>query len=339
MKNQNVFDPDKLAEHSREKSAISQCSVSSVGVVVNFHSDVDLYDFFNTRPYTQYIPDLIVSKKLALSTCELRYQNNNERTLRFQSTNVDIAFPWAMMKEGETLLYMSYPLTEFQRQKLNSSTIHAACVSINGHGILLLGNSWSGKTSLSLKLAQNYDAKIHATDLAVIRLISDKLFCLGGTKYIDLRLDTVKKSFPSLLHMFGNNQKDSWMHKVHFKTGDMGLTEGKDSVEIKTILRIHVDETRNTVHLIDANDLQTRLYLNEAMSRYIRNTTTTMTGGENYELLGYVPSFDRPEFYDWRQRAIELMVGSIGTMYAFGSSDLIAAYIFDQCINKVDGRL
>lgn len=335
MKDQNVFDADKFTEHSREKYTKSRCSIFSVGVAVNFYSDVDLYDLFSTKLYTQYIPDLIVSKKLAPSNREVHYKNNNKRTLKFQPTKVNIAFPWTMMKEGETLLYMSYPLIEFQRQKLNSSTIHAACVSIDNHGILLLGNSWSGKTSLSLKLAQNYGAKIHATDLAIIRLISDKLFCLGGTKYIDPRFDTIKKSFPGLLYMINANQENPWMHKVLFRACDIGLTEGKDDVEIKTILRIHVDETKDTVHLINANDLQTRLYLNEAMSRYIRNTTTTMTGGENYELLGYMPAIDRREFYGWRQRAIELMIKSIGTMYAFGSSDLIAARI----INKVDGRL
>ena len=139
---------------------------------------------------------MIVSRELLGSSCKLHYHNTEARTLTFEPDKVEISFPWEMMKQGETILYMAYPLIELKRQELNSATIHAGCVSIDGHGILFLGDGGSGKTTLSLRLARELDAKIHSTDLTVIRFHSGKLYCLGGTRYIDLRLDAVKKSFP-----------------------------------------------------------------------------------------------------------------------------------------------
>jgi len=154
----------------------------------------------------------------------------------------------------------------------------------------------------------------------------------GGTKFLFLRRESATRTLPALLKYFKQeSDKDPWLEKAIIQPEDLGLGLELRELEVKETFLVHVDETKQTLFSHRIDDLPTRLYLNENFSRYIRVTSTTMLGGDNYDLLGYVPSLDTKRFYKWRQALIKHLLDVRGIRYVSGSLPLIVREIQRLC--------
>lgn len=232
-------------------------------------------------------------------------------TLRYGTEFARVQFPWHLMQGGLTLLYLAYPLIERQRQTNSFLTAHAACVSTPQGGILILGKEGAGKSSVAISLCRNHDAKLVANDLTVIGLRDGRIISDGGTKFLFLRQESVKRNMPDLLPFFPETSKDTWLHKIRIAPNQVGITCETGSVPIKWIYQVHIDgDQQHVFHCPDVG-LVTRLYLNENFSRYIRSTCNAVLSGDNYNFLGYIPSLDTPEFYSFRVRLIERILDEL----------------------------
>lgn len=231
------------------------------------------------------------------------------------------------MRDGETVLYLSYPLIEMQRQQQRSLTAHAACVDLNGNAVLLLGKEGAGKTTLALELCLQHGASLIANDLTVIGLEQGWLMALGGTKFFFLRYESIRRNLPELLPCFTGQSADPWLCKTKVKPADLGISTQKNPVLIRQAYMVHVDETQKEVFDDKADSLVTRLYLNENFSRYIRSTCTVMLGGKDRDFLGYIPSLDTERLYEMRKGLISAMLYQANLRYVSGPLKAVAEYI------------
>lgn len=308
------------------------CSINSAGVDLNFKSRVDLLNLFEDSSYTKWIPELVTSRDLSNSDYCVYYNDNKRKTIKYGENNVKINYPWNMMLNGETILYAGYPLIEQQRQAKQSATIHAGCVELNGQGILFLGESGSGKTTLATKLCYEIGAKLFSNDLAVVGLDENGFYCLGGTKFFNFRSESVARSLPFLSNLFPESRKDTWSQKIAVNAKDLNIVLGRGRTNINHVYKIHVDDSKNElVYRSIDNDLSNKLNLYENLTRYVRSSVTAITGGENYDLIGYIPSLDKPEFFYWRKKVIETIIDQEKSLYLSGPSNKMVDFITKQC--------
>ncbi len=65
----------------------------------------------------------------------------------------------------------------------NKLLMHSSVVSLNGNGVLILGDFNSGKTTLSLE-ANDSGFEILSTDQSIIKIINNDLYLIKGSTYI-----------------------------------------------------------------------------------------------------------------------------------------------------------
>lgn len=235
------------------------------------------------------------------------------------------------MGDGLTILFMAYPLLEVNRREKRRLTCHCAGVSINGKGILILGKEGAGKTTLAIELCRKYNAKLIGNDLCVIDYnFLNNLKLLGGTKYIFLRYESIKRNIPELLKKFDlqkdDKKIDTWTLKKKFFPEDLGMQVEKSEVIIDSIFIVHIDQEKNFYHK-ETNSLTDILHINENFSRYIRNTCTTMINSNN--IIDYIPSLDSKEFYIQRKELINYLFNNKKIKYLSGNIEDVSKYIIN----------
>ena len=306
---------------------IYKCSIESDGIELNFDSDIDLFPMFESSGFTCFVPDMNVSRGTAPTPFSVKYRNSAETTIKFHRHAVDVRFPWDQMREGETILYLGYPFVELQWQQQFSLTTHAACVELDGVALLLLGKEGAGKTTLALQLCRQYGASLIANDLTVIGKRKNRLTALGGTKFFFLRYESIRRNLPELLPLFTEPNKDPWLRKAKVPPEILGITTLGAPMPVHRAYMVHVDETQREIFTDSADNLVTKLYLNENFSRYIRSTCTVMLGGKNYDFMGYIPSLDAETYYEMRTELIQQVMRQAEIQYISGPLDLVSEHI------------
>lgn len=303
-----------------------QCSVISAGEGVDFYSDHDLYPIFNSSTMLTDHLDFLVLNSPVGSGYKLYFRDSNENSIDYTDHECNISYPWAMMNGGETLLYAAYPLLEDQRQRNNWLTAYSAAVSIDDGGILLLGKSGAGKTSVAVDLCRRYGAELMGNDLTILGLHNEDLIVKAGTKFLFLRYESVKKSLPDLLSVFPKTPTEPWLYKIKVKPQDVGVNTRVAPTLIRQVYNVHVDENSSSFYVQAEQTLAAKLFLVENFSRYIRGSCLNILGGDKFEQLGYVPSFDKKEHFLFRSKLVDLVLAK--TKYISGPLNLVTDYIF-----------
>ena len=307
--------------------------MKSCGLFVEIDSDIDLYEMVKDKIDFIDFPEINIEKynNNEKSKYIVEYMNSDERILQYKEKKTIIKYPIEEMADGLTVLFMAYPLLEVNRRKKKNLTCHCAGVSINGKGILILGKEGSGKTTLAIELCRKYNAKLIGNDLCVIDYNNlNNLKLLGGTKYIFLRYESIKRNIPDLLKKFDlqdNDKKiDTWTFKKKVFPEDIEIQVQKDEVDIDSIFIVHIDQEKE-FFCKEANSLANILYLNENFSRYIRNTCTAMLKDNN--IINYIPSLDNKEFFDERSELINYLFNNKKIKYLSGSIEDVSNYIIN----------
>lgn len=236
----------------------------------------------------------------------------------YSDKSVQVMMPFQKLQSGEMLLYVVLPFIEILLQRKQIVTMHAAAVEFNGRAILLLGKAGAGKTSLTLALCRNHRAKLIGNDIVRVGLVNGSVTAWSGSQYFFLRQESIKRNMPDLLSLFPESRKDSWTHKIYLLPDRLGIFVHNGQVPIAKSYLVHVDETMDSPYVASANKVDTKLYLHENMSRYVRGTAVALFGEES-QFIGCVPSFDNPDFFAMRVKLMDSLISQTGMMYMSGS--------------------
>lgn len=307
------------------------CSVRSVLHSVNFDSDIDLYPYFKTKKYSKYIPDFGVSQSAAPTEFTVVYRNSQEGTIEFCGSTIRVNYPWDKMREGESILYLGYPLIEAQNQSMGSSTLHSAAFTVGDRGILLLGDAGCGKTSVVMHACKNAEARLISNDLTIVGLSGRDIVAYGGTKFFHIRKAAVDQNMPWLANLFTEESiVDPWIDKVYVTASDLNVPVCEKPSVLSHIYRIHVDNRMGSVVYRPLKGLQIKLFLNEQLSRFIRNVTTAVMVGPEYEIVAPIPSLDNEERFEKRMNLLGAMIEDVGVTYLSGPLGLVAEHILNK---------
>jgi hypothetical protein len=303
-----------------------QCSIVSAGEGVDFYSERDLYSTFKEPAMLADHLDFLVLDKPTNSGYKLFFCDSAESFVNYCGHECRVNYPWIMMNGGETLLYAAYPLLEDQRQSKNWLTAYSAAVSIDDSGILLLGKSGAGKTSVAVDLCRRYGAELIGNDLIILGLQEEHLIVKAGTKFLFLRYESVKKSLPDLINIFPRVPAEPWLYKIKVKPEDVGINIRMAPANIKQVYTVHVDESFSSLYVQDEQNLAAKLFLIENFSRYIKGSCLNILGGNNFKELDFVPSYDKKEYFLFRSKLADLVLTK--TKYISGPLNLVTNYIF-----------
>lgn len=301
------------------------CSVRSADEAIDFYSNRDLFLNFNKPSLLRDHLDFTVSKKPSNSGYKLFYNEDGDDSVIYSDKQCQLNYPWVKMNSGEALLYAAYPLFEAQRQCNQWLTAYSAAVSIGDTGILLLGKSGAGKTSVAVNLCRYYGAELIGNDLTIIGLQGGELFMKGGTKFLFFRFESVKKSLPDLINLFPKQPAEAWIYKIKVNPADIGINTRSLPAPINQIFSVHIDENFPSLYVQTSQSLATKLFLIENFSRYIKGSCINLLGGEELDQLGFIPSYDNEEFFLFRRKLIELVLTK--TKYISGPLNLVTDYI------------
>lgn len=305
-----------------------QCSIVSAGEGVDFYSEFDLYSAFNQPSILADHLDFLVLHKPTNSGYKLFFCDSDENLINYSGHECLVRYSWIMMNKGETLLYAAYPLFEDQRQSKNWLTAYSAAVSVNNNGILLLGKSGAGKTSVAIDLCQRYGAELIGNDLTVLGCRNERLVVKAGTKFLFLRYESVKKSLPDLINIFPKTPIEPWLYKIKVKPECIGINIRMSPVNINQVYTVHVDESFDSLYVQTEQNLAAKLFLVENFSRYIKGSCLNILGGENFEQLGFIPSYDNKHHFLFRSKLVDMVLAK--TKYISGPLNLVTDYIFQN---------
>jgi hypothetical protein len=305
------------------------CTIEVDECKVVFESSIDLVPAFSRLTATPAFLGFRVLSGSSIGQYRIRYEEAETIALRYSSQTAVIRASWESVRKGETLLYGALPFIEVQLQKQGFVTIHASAVAFRQRAILILGKEGAGKTVTALTLCQKQGAKLIGNDLVVLGATgkAEPILIRGGTKFLSLRYESIRRSMPHLLNLFPAQGEDAWLRKVTAEpsAANIDIHQEKITPLAKAFL-VHVDDTKEDLFVAAADTLVTRLYLNENFSRYIRGTSIALLG-ERLQYLGYLPSFDSKTLFAKRTSLIDRLLTEHLMQYVSGPLGKIVDYI------------
>lgn len=306
-------------------------TIKSIDSEVTIYSDIYIYnDLEKCVEQMVELPEIeLIENPRKVSEYCIKCSNSSENKTMFDDNIIYFFYSTENEEIASILLYLAYPLIEKQNSIKHKLTCHAAAVKINEKSVLLLGKEGAGKTSLALYLCRKYNAELIANDLCIVNYNNiNEPVVEGGTKFLYLRYESIKRNYPELLGtVFKESNKDTWINKRKVDPELLGVCATSQSSIIKEIFLIHIDSSQKDIYVNDANNLTNKLYVNENFSRYIRNTCTASI--INGDIMGYIPSLDNKEFFSQRKEFINQIFNKNNVKYISGNLKDVGKYIYD----------
>ena len=286
------------------------------GATVRYISDIPLKDYYlNTKDKLEFFDAKVISDNKDI-THTIYYQNKStKKVLLVDANTIYISYPFEKLSE-QIILYMGYHFLEKQFGEQGLASCHSACVEKDDSATLLIGEAGSGKTSLALNLCQNDNFSLISNDLTLIGLESNTLKAFGGTKFINLRRDSVKENMPSLNHLFQN--EEGWSEKVNVLAKEIGLKETTTKKEIKNIITIHTDNRLDNITIKKGDTWRNNFLLYQNLTSHIRGHAATFIDNLGHP-IAYIPSFDTEQTYNKRMDIINYINNSPNYYYISGN--------------------
>lgn len=311
------------------------CSVTIGGRSVNIFSEFrEFLPHFNREAeYVNDIPGWRVDYSqvslapsiiyLPSDTAQFSY-NEDTRTILVQGKPEDF-------HDGQALAYIGFWLTEGERQKDSIFTVHASSLTIEGKGVLIIGDGGSGKTSVALGLIDRYNSELISNDLSIVQYDEESggVTLHEGSKVVRLRLGSVKARFPNLISFFVDEDQPAWITKVAVKPEELGIKIADGTKSLAGAFTIHLDSNFSeplTKKRVDNIEVQFELY--ENLSRIVRGSAISIFGS-NKDILGYLPSLESQPTHQNKVNLINYLVKKMGIWHISGGSlDEICKAIF-----------
>lgn len=218
---------------------------------------------------------------------------------------IDIRYPSEQL-DDQNIAYVSRFLIEKQLAETGKATCHSACVERDGKAVLLLGEAGAGKTSVSVNLCKNYGYKLISNDQTVIGLENGRLMAFGGTKFLNLRLLSVKENMPYLLGLFDKTDVNEWTYKVKVLANEIGIEEQYEATEIDKILVLHCNNNYKEIIIGNGDTWRNNFTLYQNLTFNISNCASPIVNKYGHP-IGFVPSYDTLETFNKRVELINFI--------------------------------
>lgn len=274
------------------------------GATVRFVSDVPLKEYYllNNKKMEFFGAEVILDNSNIKHT--VYYKNSKSKdALVIDNNNMYISYPFEELS-ASIILYMGYHFLEKQFGEFGLCSCHSACIENNGKATLLIGEAGAGKTSLAINMCKSYNFSLISNDMTLIGMNRDKLEAFGGTKFINLRLDSVIQNMPYLKYLFSNDLKDGWNEKISLLASEIGINEQYNPVEIANILYVHTDNRFDKIVVTSGDSWRNNFLLYQNLSSHIRGQAATFIDKKGHP-ISYIPSFDTKEIYNNRMKIIK----------------------------------
>lgn len=301
------------------------------GAKVRYISDIPLLNYYiKNNDYMEFYNAKVIEDSSDIEyTVEYRDVSDKSNPVEVVGKKMIIRYPKEELTES-IILYMGFHFLEKQFGEMGLCSCHSACVSKDGKATLLVGEAGAGKTSLAVNLCNNYGYSLISNDMTLIGKENDTIYAYGGTKFINLRLLSVKSNMPFLLYLFENSNKDSWTNKISLMARDIDIKEEYSKLPIKNVLFIHVDN-RDKYKESNGDSWRNNFLMYQNTSSHIRGTAATFIDKRGYP-IGYIPSFETKETYEKRIDLINTINGLKNYKYVSGSLEEII-----DLINRLNG--
>lgn len=312
--------------------------IEVMGAKVRYVSDKPLLDYFiKHKDFMEfYDASIIADSDDVLYTVEYHDSEDISKPIVVTDNKMIITYPGSELTESN-LLYLGFNFLEKQFGEIGMCSCHSACIEKNGEATLLIGEAGAGKTSIAINLCQNYGYSLISNDMTLIGSDGHDLYACGGTKFINLRLLSVKKNMPSLLYLFQNDNKDQWTNKVSVMASNIGIKEEHYVTPVKNVLFVHIDE-RDKFKVANGDSWRNNFLLYQNVSSHIRGTAATFVDKKGYP-IGYIPSFETEETYEKRRQLINVINTNPNYHYVTGSLKEVLEYIDGLSKEKDEKRL
>lgn len=274
------------------------------GATVRFLSDVPLKEYYvQNQKKMEFFDAKVINDNSSIAHSVIYKNISSDSPLLLDKNEMHINYPFDELS-ASILLYMGYHFLEKQFGEKGMCSCHSACIEKNGTATLLIGEAGAGKTSIAVNLCKDYGFSLISNDLTLIGLDNNKLKTFGGTKFINLRLDSVNQNMPYLNYLFSNSVKDSWSDKISVCASEIGIQEQYNTCEIKNILYIHTDNRIDNISIVSGDSWRNNFLLYQNLSSHIRGHAATFID-KNGHPISYIPSFDTKQTYDNRMKIIK----------------------------------
>lgn len=316
---------------------MEQVYVESAKTGIIYVTDLPIYEYLMKNKDFLEFPELIIKKQDIITESDyvLSYINSSDKDAIFQNNKLIIQYPQDEVN-CNSIIYPGYMLIENKRLLTKEVTCHSACITKDNKAILFLGRTGSGKTCLTLNMCINNDFNLIANDSSILKYNDGKIYVTGGTKFVFLRYESIKRNLPFLLDVFNNrdtdmnyklsNNIDTWRKKVRVLPYEIGVTVANSEVEIVKVYMVHIDENQKVLYNNLDNSLVSKLFLNEVLSENIRGVKTTFFD-KNYNPSLYIPSMDTKDHYNLRQEIIASLLNDCEMEYISGNINAVSEKI------------
>lgn len=316
----------------KNKKLKFQCSVYMAEEGVNIYSESNSVLELLRGNFEPFIPEWRVEEKEGRELPKLECVFEKTHEIKVSGGNkFFISGSFEEFSQAHTIPYFIHYILESERARKGRATIHAAAVSKNGKGILILGKQGSGKTSITLELCRKYSYSLIGNDLVLVGLQEDNGFLYGGTKIFRIRETTIKDYNRDLKKFFKPNGGDEWTHIAIIEPDKLQVQKEKSIVPIHAIYYVHLYPPDHNFIAKEVDRLFSRIYLYQIFSEYIRGSAIIPLVGKDLRFSGYIPSLDTRETFKKRVRFINWIINNKNYKY-------IAGMLADIC-NFIDQNL
>lgn len=242
---------------------------------VRLETDIDdVYKYVTENDFvSETIPAFSVTKdkNKVDFTVTVRKSDASKVMINFDKKTCDISINKKEIYQPD-LVYLILQIFCRLHEENNTYLIHASCINYMDNGIVLAGESGSGKTGVAFSLL-NKGAKYIANDRALIRDVKGVPFVVGGTANMHVRIPTIKQFLKKDIKGLKTGGKIDWNEKILLtkeQLKDLGFEQGEQA-RIRLILfpKIIMGAEKNTF-FEQENEKKKVLDLYQAFSQQIR---------------------------------------------------------------------
>lgn len=299
---------------------------------VNIYSESSRVIELLRGDFAPFIPEWRIEKQEGAGLPCLECVFNDTQDVKMEETgDFFISGSFKDFAESHTVPYLIHYILESERSNKGKATIHAAAVSKNGKGVLILGKQGSGKTSITLELCRKYGYSLVGNDLVLASIQDNTGYLYGGTKIFRVRATTVKDYNKDLKSFFKSGSNDEWTQIAVIELDKIHVLTEKSIVPIHGIYYVHLYPPNHDFIIKEVDELFSRIYLYQIFSEYIRGSAIIPLIGENLRFSDYIPSLDTKEAFKKRIRFINWIINNKNYKYVAGALADICTFI-DQSL-------
>ncbi len=295
---------------------------------VNIYSEDDRVIDLLEGDFVPFIPEWRVEKGAGRNLPSLECHFGKKQEIKTdENDNFLISGLFKEFSQSHTLPYFIHYILERERAKKGRATVHAAAVSKNGKGILILGKQGSGKTSITLELCKKYGYSLVGNDLVLAGLQKDAGYLYGGTKIFRVRATTIKDYNKDLEKFFKTNSNDEWTRIAIIRPSEIRVVAEKSVVPVQAIYYVHIYPPGHNFIAKEVDKLFSRVYLYQIFSEYIRGSAIIPLIGKDLRFSDYIPPFDTRDAFAKRIKFINWIIDNKNYKYIAGELTDICGFI------------